>query len=511
MSLSPRSGDDRFRPDLEGLRGIAILLVLLCHVGIPGAEAGFVGVDVFFVLSGFLITGLLIEERERTGRIGLGALLCPPRATHPPCRGPRDREHAAHRATRPLTARCASGGRRRPCRRPLARQRALRPRRDGVLRARRPVTAASLLVAGGRGAVLPPVARPAPGRRLARASTARDGGGRARRAVWLVPPLLRDDRRLGNVGLLLPPDAGLAARCGRPAGPRSPVDQPISPPDRWIGGLGGGGRARCQPRPDLADDAVPRDRGTAAHRRHPCDHRLRLCGGFAGPHRARMGAIPGAGPYLLLAVPLALASPHPRSDGDRVAHHGRGDRERRSRRATRPRRRRRSSSRSSRGGSWRSRFVGAGWRTRVVGAGSPWLPRPCWSSWSARQRSVPWLNATSWPRRRWTSMSIPSRPPLRPILHLCRLRGPSGAHRRRPPANPRSSLCRHRPHPQHRLHRQRQFHVRAPDSMARCRGTSPRRSPRPGATRTHSSRTGADSRSPDLDRPCANTATRTAR
>ena len=72
MSLNPRSGDDRFRPDLEGLRGIAILLVLLCHVGIPGAEAGFVGVDVFFVLSGFLITGLLIEERERTGRIGLG-------------------------------------------------------------------------------------------------------------------------------------------------------------------------------------------------------------------------------------------------------------------------------------------------------------------------------------------------------------------------------------------------------------------------------------------------------
>ena len=72
MSLDPRSGDDRFRPDLEGLRGIAILLVLLCHVRIPGAEAGFVGVDVFFVLSGFLITGLLLEERERTGRIGLG-------------------------------------------------------------------------------------------------------------------------------------------------------------------------------------------------------------------------------------------------------------------------------------------------------------------------------------------------------------------------------------------------------------------------------------------------------
>jgi len=68
-----RTNEGRFRPDLEGLRGIAILLVLLCHIRIPGAEAGFVGVDVFFVLSGFLITGLLVDEAERTGRIGLGA------------------------------------------------------------------------------------------------------------------------------------------------------------------------------------------------------------------------------------------------------------------------------------------------------------------------------------------------------------------------------------------------------------------------------------------------------
>ena len=63
-----------FRPDLEGLRGIAILLVLLCHVGIPGATAGFIGVDVFFVLSGFLITGLLVGEeslvRSGTGQSG---------------------------------------------------------------------------------------------------------------------------------------------------------------------------------------------------------------------------------------------------------------------------------------------------------------------------------------------------------------------------------------------------------------------------------------------------------
>jgi peptidoglycan/LPS O-acetylase OafA/YrhL len=68
-----RPSESRFRPDLEGFRGIAILLVLLCHARLPGAEAGFVGVDVFFVLSGFLITGLLVDERRRTGQIRLGS------------------------------------------------------------------------------------------------------------------------------------------------------------------------------------------------------------------------------------------------------------------------------------------------------------------------------------------------------------------------------------------------------------------------------------------------------
>jgi peptidoglycan/LPS O-acetylase OafA/YrhL len=68
-----RPGDPGFRPDLEGLRGVAILLVILCHAQVPGVEAGFIGVDIFFVLSGFLITGLLIGEHGRTRRIGLRA------------------------------------------------------------------------------------------------------------------------------------------------------------------------------------------------------------------------------------------------------------------------------------------------------------------------------------------------------------------------------------------------------------------------------------------------------
>ena len=54
-----------FRPDIEGLRSVAIGLVLIYHAGVRELPGGFVGVDVFFVISGFLITGLLIRELER--------------------------------------------------------------------------------------------------------------------------------------------------------------------------------------------------------------------------------------------------------------------------------------------------------------------------------------------------------------------------------------------------------------------------------------------------------------
>lgn len=60
-----------FRADIEGLRGIAVVLVLLFHASIPGFNGGFVGVDVFFVISGFLITGMLLREYESTGKISL--------------------------------------------------------------------------------------------------------------------------------------------------------------------------------------------------------------------------------------------------------------------------------------------------------------------------------------------------------------------------------------------------------------------------------------------------------
>src|SRR3954468_10738846 len=61
----------RFRPHLEGLRGLAVTLVVLFHFDLLGVRGGFIGVDVFYVLSGFLITSLLAHELMTTGRLDL--------------------------------------------------------------------------------------------------------------------------------------------------------------------------------------------------------------------------------------------------------------------------------------------------------------------------------------------------------------------------------------------------------------------------------------------------------
>lgn len=61
------------RPALDGVRAVAVVVVLLFHGGVSWLPGGWLGVDVFFVLSGYLITTLLLAEHERTGRIRLGA------------------------------------------------------------------------------------------------------------------------------------------------------------------------------------------------------------------------------------------------------------------------------------------------------------------------------------------------------------------------------------------------------------------------------------------------------
>ena len=67
-SSTPSMG---YQPGLDGLRAISVIAVICYHAGFGWMHGGFFGVEVFFVVSGFLITSLLIEERERTGRIAL--------------------------------------------------------------------------------------------------------------------------------------------------------------------------------------------------------------------------------------------------------------------------------------------------------------------------------------------------------------------------------------------------------------------------------------------------------
>src|SRR2546423_10760324 len=62
-----------YQPALDGVRALAVIAVLLFHGGVAALPGGFLGVDAFFVLSGYLITSLLLAEHERTGRIRLAA------------------------------------------------------------------------------------------------------------------------------------------------------------------------------------------------------------------------------------------------------------------------------------------------------------------------------------------------------------------------------------------------------------------------------------------------------
>lgn len=62
----------KFRADIQSLRGIAVLQVLLYHTQLTFTEAGYLGVDIFFVISGFLITGIIHDSLAK-GEFRLGA------------------------------------------------------------------------------------------------------------------------------------------------------------------------------------------------------------------------------------------------------------------------------------------------------------------------------------------------------------------------------------------------------------------------------------------------------
>jgi peptidoglycan/LPS O-acetylase OafA/YrhL len=61
-----------YLPALDGLRGVAVILVMAHHLGLPMSRGGWLGVDIFFVLSGFLITAILVQEWDETGGIDFG-------------------------------------------------------------------------------------------------------------------------------------------------------------------------------------------------------------------------------------------------------------------------------------------------------------------------------------------------------------------------------------------------------------------------------------------------------
>lgn len=62
----------KYRPEVDGLRAAAVLPVILFHAGFDVFGGGFIGVDVFFVISGFLITRILVDELE-AGRLSMAA------------------------------------------------------------------------------------------------------------------------------------------------------------------------------------------------------------------------------------------------------------------------------------------------------------------------------------------------------------------------------------------------------------------------------------------------------
>jgi peptidoglycan/LPS O-acetylase OafA/YrhL len=71
LEVSSATTHAAYRGDIDGLRAVSIGVVVLFHAGVDRFAGGYVGVDVFFVISGFLITGLMLREIDRSGRLSM--------------------------------------------------------------------------------------------------------------------------------------------------------------------------------------------------------------------------------------------------------------------------------------------------------------------------------------------------------------------------------------------------------------------------------------------------------
>ncbi|MEY3704959.1 MAG: hypothetical protein RLY29_331, partial [Actinomycetota bacterium] len=67
------TSNSRYIHSVDGLRAVAVLAVLLYHLGLDWIPGGFLGVDLFFVISGYVITGLILDSIERSGGLDLRA------------------------------------------------------------------------------------------------------------------------------------------------------------------------------------------------------------------------------------------------------------------------------------------------------------------------------------------------------------------------------------------------------------------------------------------------------